>query len=147
SRPGRLAGVRPRRGLLCAGRAGSERPQFQALDPTRIGVEDFELEIARTLEDLAAAGKPAYEGGDETADRIHLLVLAEGGEIEADSLRDLLKRRARFDDEGAVARWLDRRLGLVVLVLDVADDRFDQVLDRDEAIGAAVFVDHQRHMG
>ena len=40
-----------------------------------------------------------------------------------------------------------RRLGLVVLVLDVADDRLDHVLDRNEPVGAAVFVDHQRHMG
>ena len=39
-----------------------------------------------------------------------------------------------------------RRLGLVVLVLDVADDLLDQVLDGDEAVGAAVLVDDQRHV-
>jgi hypothetical protein len=32
------------------------------------------------------------------------------------------------------------------LVRDVADDRLDQVLDRQQAIDAAVFVDHQRQV-
>ena len=43
-------------------------------------------------------------------------------------------------------RWIMRPVDLVVLVLDVADDHLDQVLDRDQAVGAAVFVDHQRHV-
>ena len=33
-----------------------------------------------------------------------------------------------------------------MLVLDLADDLLDDVLDRDEAVGAAIFVDHQRQM-
>ncbi len=33
-----------------------------------------------------------------------------------------------------------------MLVLDIADDHFDDVLDRGEAVGAAVFVDDERHM-
>ena len=40
-------------------------------------------------------------------------------------------------------RWNELALGLVVLVLDVADDDLDDVLDRDQAVGAAIFVDHQ----
>ncbi len=36
--------------------------------------------------------------------------------------------------------------GVVVLVADVADDLLDEVLDGDHARGAAVFVDHQRHL-
>jgi hypothetical protein len=39
------------------------------------------------------------------------------------------------------------RGGVVVLVLDVAHHHLDEVLDRDEAVRAAVFVDHQRHVG
>ena len=37
-------------------------------------------------------------------------------------------------------------LGLVVLVGDVADDLLEQVLEGDEAVDAAVFVDDQRHV-
>ena len=35
---------------------------------------------------------------------------------------------------------------VVVFVLDIADDQFDDVLDRDDAVGAAIFVDHERQM-
>ena len=34
-----------------------------------------------------------------------------------------------------------------MLVGDVAHDLLDDVLDRDQAVGAAIFVDHQRQMG
>ena len=37
--------------------------------------------------------------------------------------------------------------GDVVLVVDVADDLLDDVLERDEAEHDAIFVDHQRRMG
>jgi len=44
-----------------------------------------------------------------------------------------------------LVEFLDlRRLGDVVLVLDVADDHFHDVFDGDESVGAAIFVDHQR---
>ena len=33
-----------------------------------------------------------------------------------------------------------------MLVVDFADDLLDDVLDRDDAVGAAIFVDHQREM-
>jgi len=33
-----------------------------------------------------------------------------------------------------------------VLVLDVADHHLDEILDRDETVGTAIFIDHQRHV-
>ena len=33
-----------------------------------------------------------------------------------------------------------------MLVVDLADDLFDDILDRYQAVGAAIFVDHQRQM-
>ena len=58
-----------------------------------------------------------------------------------------LHRRARRGDEPELGVGDDvGRLRLVVLVLDIADDLLDQVLDGDEAVGAAVLVDHQRHV-
>ena len=60
---------------------------------------------------------------------------------------DVLEAGARVGDEGAVRLAHDRRhCVLVVLVGDLADDLLDDVLDRDEAVGAAIFVDHQRQM-
>ena len=39
-----------------------------------------------------------------------------------------------------------RRLGDIVLVLDIADDLLDEILNGDETVGAAVLVDDQRHV-
>ena len=61
-------------------------------------------------------------------------------------LRDLVDLGLAVDDEDAVAGLRDQRLLLVVLVLDVADDHLDDVLQRDQAVGAAIFVDDQRHL-
>ncbi len=33
-----------------------------------------------------------------------------------------------------------------MLIFDIADDHFDNILDRGETIGAAIFVDDKRHM-
>ena len=120
----------------------------QPLDPARIGVEHFEFEVAGAGDDFAADRHAAGGRGQQAADRVDVLGVGERREIDAERLGDVLQAGARFDDEGAVAGGGDLRpVGLVVLVLDVADDRLDHVLDRDEAVGAAVFVDHQRHVG
>lgn len=39
-----------------------------------------------------------------------------------------------------------RRDLIIVLVLDIAHDGFNQIFQADEAIGAAIFIDHQRHL-
>ncbi len=76
--------------------------------------------------------------------RIDILGVADRGEIGVDRLRDILKACARVDDEAAVGAGDDFGAFVeVVFVLDVADDHFDDVLDRGEAVGAAIFVDDQ----
>ena len=52
---------------------------------------------------------------------------------------------ARVGYERIVALTYDlRRFVLVVFIGDLADDLLDDVLDRDQAVAAAIFVDHQR---
>ena len=43
-------------------------------------------------------------------------------------------------------RTIEGGSSLIVFVVDLADDLFDDILDRDQPVGAAVFVDHQRQM-
>ena len=57
------------------------------------------------------------------------------------------KRRARVGDDAAVGARDDLGpVGVVVLVLDLADDLLDHVLDGDEPVDAAELVDDQRHV-
>ena len=68
-------------------------------------------------------------------------------EIAADFLLGVVEGDARVRQPDVVADPGDHRLfGIVVLVLDVADDGLDQILQGRQTVGAAVFVDHQGHL-
>ena len=64
------------------------------------------------------------------------------------TLLEHLDRRARVGDQRAVGPRSTSfgASAIVVLVLDLADDLLDQILDGDEPVDAAELVDHQRHM-
>ena len=65
-------------------------------------------------------------------------------DLDVQPLRDLVDVHLAAEDEAAAA-LVDDRLGLdVVLVADLADDLLEQILDRDQAGGAAVLVDDDR---
>ena len=40
-----------------------------------------------------------------------------------------------------------RCIDLVMLVFDFTDHDFNEILDRDQSVGAAIFINDQRHMG
>ncbi len=83
----------------------------------------------------------------QAAERVDLLGLLAHGEGRIDLLRHLLQPGAGVGDVAAVGLPGDQRhLLVVVLVLDVADDLLDEILHRDDAVGAAIFVDDQREM-
>ncbi len=81
---------------------------------------------------------------EESADGIgaFLRVARAEGAVEIGDLGD------RLDAVAAAGLGQDVVRGLVevVLVLDVADDLLEHVLDRDQARDAAIFVDHDRHV-
>ncbi len=68
-------------------------------------------------------------------------------QLDLEARFELLDRRARRRHEPEL--WVGRDVGgffLVVLVLDIADDLLDQILDRHKSVRAAVLVDHERHV-
>ena len=86
-------------------------------------------------------------GADDkiAAERIDFLRGFADIELVADHGANIVEAGAAVGQERAVALARHRRhLILVVLVGDVADDQLDQVFDRDEPVGAAVFVDDER---
>ena len=86
-------------------------------------------------------------GHEIAAKRLDFLSGLAGDEILADHGADVVEAGARVGDEGIVRLPHDRRrLVAVVLVVDLADDLFDDVLDRHQAVGAAIFIHHQRQM-
>ena len=64
--------------------------------------------------------------------------------LQVPELEQVVDRGAAVDAGPVLAQLLDQRLLDVVLVLDLAHDLLEQVLDRDQARRAAVLVEHDR---
>ena len=116
-------------------------------DAPRVGVENLEFEQLRAGDDLAAQRQPSRKRHQIAAERIDILGGVAEVEVVTDDRHHILEFGARIGDVGAVR--LAHHVGfgvLIVLVGDFADDLLDDILDRDNAVGAAIFVDHQRQM-
>src|SRR5690606_21309379 len=137
------SGCRALRRRLAVARAGHQ----QQLDLARVGAQDLEAQAVE-LDALAAPGHPAELPGDEAADGVEVALVEPVAEhvVELGDLGDrahpvaLLAGNA-LDREDVVALLVE-----VELVLDVADDLLEDVLDRHQARHAAVLVDHDREM-
>src|SRR6478736_8975927 len=77
---------------------------------------------------------------DQPADRVVFIGVLET-EVRVEQLGEIVDVRASVDPRLIVGETHDERLLLVVLVLDLADDLLEQVLDGDEARRPAVFVE------
>ena len=90
-----------------------------------------------TVNALAGFGHAAEQLVHEPADGRHVFAV----EVVPEQLRQLVDRQAARHPESSAVLLLDRRLLDVVLVADLADDLLENVLDRDDAGGAAELVD------
>src|SRR5438034_2058688 len=118
-----------------------EELDFEPLDARAL---DFEhLETAAVVLDLVALlGRSAQEAEDEAADRV--VVLDRQGALEL--LVEVVDRERPVDAHPAVGQPLDRLVREIELVLDLADDLLEQILERDDPLQIAVLVDHDRHV-
>ncbi|QYU68432.1 heme ABC transporter permease CcmC [Leptolyngbya sp. 15MV] len=127
--------------------ARARPPYAQAADAARIHLQDTELQPRSVADQLAprrhASGQREHQPAHGIDIRLALLLRQHGAEPRLEGFDS----GAGIQLHRAVRALDDRRARhLVVLVADVADDRLHQVLDGDEAIDAAVFVHHQRHV-
>ena len=96
---------------------------------------------------LAPCRDAAGDGEDEAAERIDVLLLLARDELDPKLLLQILDRHPRIGDQPEARIGADQRLVLhVMLVGDLADHLFDQILDGDEPVSAAIFVDHEREV-
>jgi hypothetical protein len=79
----------------------------------------------------------------EAADRVVVRIR----QLRVEELVEVVDPRQRLHDESAAVLRLNRRhVFVIVLVVDLADDRLEHVLDRRETRYAAVLVDDDRHV-
>src|SRR6185312_11496615 len=78
----------------------------------------------------------------EPTDRIVVAV----GEIGVEDFGQLVDRDPSVDDDLIRADALDQRQFTIILVLNLADDLFEDVLDRHDSSGATIFVNDNGKM-
>ena len=123
------------------------RVYAQFLDAPGICVQHLELDAARVAHQLAPRRDAAGEREHETPDRVDVLLLLGRDELKVEMPLERLDGHARIGDEAKTRVLADQRLvGDVMLVVDLADHLLDQILDGDEAVRAAIFVDHEGEM-
>ena len=112
------------------------------MHPAAVGVEHAEAVLA-DLGHFVALGQVAEGIHHQAADGVELAV----GELGVEGFVEVLDRGQRLDQEVTGRQRFDVAVFLdIVLVLDVADDLFQHVLDGHQASHAAVFVDHHGHV-
>ena len=94
-------------------------------------LDDLEVVLAH-LHHLVEFGETLVGVEDQSADG---LVFATVGQSEVEELVGLVDLQASREDVVAVGGLLRDIVGVVVLVLDVAEDLLDDVLQRDDARG------------
>src|SRR4051794_20438308 len=91
---------------------------------------------------LPLGGHVPEQEVDEPADGVVVAL----GELGVEQLVELVDGHAGIDPHVAAGKGLDRRLLHVVLVDDLAHQLLDEILEGDQAGGAAVLVDHDGHV-
>ena len=114
----------------------AQPPQPMALDVENLGADPVRVEVVALLR------HPVEMPVDKSGGRAVGIVLP--GERDPQRALDLLDREATVDDDLAVADLLEKRSLLVVFVLDLADDLFQDVLDGDQPGGATVLIGDDR---
>ena len=102
---------------------------------------DVELDVA-DLDAVADRRRAAELAEDDAADRVVILVR----ELAVEALVELLDRQAALDAVAIRPEAHDRGVLGIELVVDLADDLLEQILERDEAGDRAVLVDDDRHV-
>src|SRR5947209_5456639 len=127
-----------RNSLPCGGGA---QTQSEPLDAAGISLQHLEFE-AVVADDLSALRYPADERHHQTSQCVDVLFGIVRLKGDAGLLGEILQIEPRVGLVTAIAE-LGQLRGLVdiMLVSDFADNLLDQILDRNQPVGAAIFID------
>ena len=133
---GRLLGVGLGDALVARGHGDQDRAHAAALDLLGAEHQVAEADLVALLRNLAE------EAEHQAADRVPFRVR----QLDAEQLAEIVDGRATLDPVDAVGHRDELGLVRVVLVLDLADQLLEHVLERDQADDRAVLVGDQRRV-
>src|SRR6266545_3313881 len=129
--------------VRCGGRGLARRREGdrQLLDARALDLVDAEAQAV--VLDLVAALRRAPElAEDEAADRVVVLLR----QLDAELLVEVVDREGAVDADRVGVEPLDGLVRQVELVLDLADDLLEHVLERDDPDHVSVLVEDDRHV-
>jgi hypothetical protein len=91
---------------------------------------------------VALIGRTPQQAEHETGDRVVVL----DRQLDFELLIEVVDREGPVDPDGSFVHLLDRFVRKVELVLDLAHDLLEKILQRDDSNRRAVFVDDNRHV-
>ncbi len=101
-------------------------------------------------DDFPAFRHPARKGENQPTQRINIVFFIWRREIAAHGFFEIIDKNARigFPDRASVLARDDLHFGLlfVMFVVNIADNGFNQILNRDQPVCAAIFIHHDGHM-
>ena len=112
----------------------------QAPDPAPFDLDDLAFQ-ACAHELVAFSRYPSEHVLDEPAHRLEVGIFREG---DAEEILDVFQRKAAVRQDLVGTQRLEQRFFCVVLILNLADDLLEDVLDRHQAGRAAVLVGDDR---
>src|SRR5256714_11939859 len=98
--------------------------------------------VALDLDRVSDGREAAEAAKHETADRVVWLVR----QLDAEALAESVERCEPIDHERARAFFFERRRFAIELVVDLADELLDDVLERHEPGRAAEFIEDDREL-
>ena len=99
------------------------------------------------MKNFAPRRHPTCKREDQTAERVDIIFHIFQRQIDPGSLGKIIQFDTRVGFPDAIAGIDDQILvEIVVLIINIADDLFHEVFNGHKTIGAAIFVDHQRHV-
>src|SRR5215472_5638805 len=132
-------------GIACAGVRLRPAAHAQPFYAAGIGVEHLKFDAQWVGNDFAPLWNAARKARYQPAQRVYLFLRALRAQAGVLMLLEELDRGPRVSDQAAVAAFDQARTtGLVVLVFDLSDNLLDHILDRDQSVYSAEFVDDHR---
>src|ERR671919_1402119 len=131
----------PAGGLVLLDLAGREELDLEPLDARAVDLDHLEAEAV--IGDLVASlGGSSELPEDEACNRVVVLLW----QLLLELLVEVVDRERAVDAQAPVLEPFQRLVREVVLVLDLADDLLEQVLERDDALEGPVLVDDEGHV-
>ena len=124
----------------------AQRHDANLADAARICFQHMEFITRYSLHHFAANRNTAENREDQPADCIDILTMLANDESGTDLFRNLIKIGPGIGNEYTFRLFDDHHFIIVMLVFNVADNHLDDIFQRNQTIGSAIFINDKGNL-